>query len=222
MIVRTYGRRSRSYSESGLNDDVSDQTLPPENTQDIYSFGFSSQDSVHWSSNFNNSDPYDAGTSQELTILPSRKEDRDLDFEGDDGVLWKPKKVKMFDWETYSLNSSQESDEFSMEYGRFDGGLQEQKVKKTGTGKENGVLLKKKKKKNKVKLMELGLPSLGPSATLMETQECGEMMEHMDEVNFALDGLRKGQPARIRRASLLSLLSICGTAQQRRLLRAHG
>ncbi|KAM3362379.1 wings apart-like protein 2 [Capsicum galapagoense] len=222
MIVRTYGRRSRSYSESGLNDDVSDQTLPQENTQDIYSFGFSSQDSVHWSSNFNNSDPYDAGTSQELTILPSRKEDRDLDFEGDDGVLWKPKKVKMFDWETYSLNSSQESDEFSMEYGRFDGGLQEQKVKKTGTGKENGVLLKKKKKKNKVKPMELGLPSLGPSATLMETQECGEMMEHMDEVNFALDGLRKGQPARIRRASLLSLLSICGTAQQRRLLRAHG
>ncbi|XP_038978340.1 wings apart-like protein 1 [Phoenix dactylifera] len=60
------------------------------------------------------------------------------------------------------------------------------------------------------------------TATLMEAQEFGEMMEHMDEVNFALDGLRPGQPARIRRASLLSLLSICGTAQQRRLLRAQG
>ncbi|KAF2305147.1 hypothetical protein GH714_002055 [Hevea brasiliensis] len=56
----------------------------------------------------------------------------------------------------------------------------------------------------------------------METQEFGEMMEHVDEVNFALDGLRKGQPVRIRRASLLSLLSICGTAQQRRLLRTQG
>lgn len=216
---------SRSYSESGLNDDVSQ-----ENSQDIYSFGFSSQDSVHWSSNFNNSDPYDVGSSQELTILPSRKENRDLGFDGhddddDDGVLWKTKKVKMFDWEPYSLNSSQESDEFTIlphgEYGSFDGGLQEIKKVKSKKGKENGVLQKKKNKK-KVKSKELGLPSLGPTATLMETQECGEMMEHMDEVNFALDGLRKGQPARIRRASLLSLLSICGTAQQRRLLRAHG
>nr|XP_010918439.1 uncharacterized protein LOC105042809 [Elaeis guineensis] len=60
------------------------------------------------------------------------------------------------------------------------------------------------------------------TATLMEAQEFGEMMEHMDEVNFALDGLRLGQPARIRRSSLLSLLSICETAQQRRLLRAQG
>ncbi|GFZ03079.1 WAPL (Wings apart-like protein regulation of heterochromatin) protein [Actinidia rufa] len=60
------------------------------------------------------------------------------------------------------------------------------------------------------------------TATLMETQEFGEMMEHVDEVNFALDGLRRGQQARIRRASLLSLLSICGTAHQRRLLRTHG
>ncbi|CAN4078973.1 unnamed protein product [Withania somnifera] len=131
----------------------------------------------------------------------------------------------MFDWEPYSLNSSQESDEFTIlphgEYGNFDGGSQEMMKVKSKKGKENGVLQKKNKKK-KVKLMELGLPSLGPTATLMETQECGEMMEHMDEVNFALDGLRKGQPTRIRRASLLSLLSICGTAQQRRLLRAHG
>uniref|UniRef100_A0A7N2R4B3 Wings apart-like protein C-terminal domain-containing protein n=1 Tax=Quercus lobata TaxID=97700 RepID=A0A7N2R4B3_QUELO len=57
---------------------------------------------------------------------------------------------------------------------------------------------------------------------LMEVQEFGEMMEHVDEVNFALDGLRKPQPVRIRRASLLSLLSICATVQQRRLLRTQG
>ncbi|PKA60410.1 hypothetical protein AXF42_Ash008470 [Apostasia shenzhenica] len=60
------------------------------------------------------------------------------------------------------------------------------------------------------------------TSTLMEAQEFGEMMEHVDEVNFALDGLRPGQPARIRRASLLSLLNICSTAQRRRLLRARG
>ncbi|XP_020084180.1 uncharacterized protein LOC109707361 isoform X2 [Ananas comosus] len=60
------------------------------------------------------------------------------------------------------------------------------------------------------------------TATLMEAQEFGEMMEHVDEVNFALDGLRPGLPTRIRQASLLSLMSICGTPQQRRLLRAQG
>ncbi|KAF5181028.1 WAPL (Wings apart-like protein regulation of heterochromatin) protein [Thalictrum thalictroides] len=65
------------------------------------------------------------------------------------------------------------------------------------------------------------MPVLATS-TLMEAQEFGEMMEHVDEVNFALDGLRKRQPARIRRASLLSLLSICETVAQRRLLRTQG
>uniref|UniRef100_A0A1D1YY17 Wings apart-like n=1 Tax=Anthurium amnicola TaxID=1678845 RepID=A0A1D1YY17_9ARAE len=67
-------------------------------------------------------------------------------------------------------------------------------------------------------------PPAAPSATatLMEAQEFGEMMEHLDEVNFSLDGLRAGQPARIRQASLLSLLTICATAQQRRFLRAQG
>ncbi|KEH31101.1 putative wing apart-like protein [Medicago truncatula] len=60
------------------------------------------------------------------------------------------------------------------------------------------------------------------TSTLMEAQEFGEMMEQNDEVNFALDGLRKGQPIRIRRASLVSLLSICATTQQRRLLRSQG
>ncbi|WCJ26997.1 WAPL (Wings apart-like protein regulation of heterochromatin) protein [Euphorbia peplus] len=60
------------------------------------------------------------------------------------------------------------------------------------------------------------------TSTLMEAQEFGEMMESVDEVNFALDGLKKDQPVRIRRACLLSLLGICGTGHQRRLLRAQG
>lgn len=64
--------------------------------------------------------------------------------------------------------------------------------------------------------------ALPPTATLMETQEYGEMMECVDEVDFALDGLRMGQGVRVRRASLLSLLNVCGTSQQRRLLKAQG
>ncbi|XP_078427417.1 wings apart-like protein 2 [Wolffia australiana] len=68
-----------------------------------------------------------------------------------------------------------------------------------------------------------GRSSSGHStATLMEAQEFGEMMELDDEVSFALGGLRRGQPARIRLASLLSLLSNCESAQQRRLLSARG
>ncbi|XVF27668.1 hypothetical protein REPUB_Repub14bG0128500 [Reevesia pubescens] len=84
---------------------------------------------------------------------------------------------------------------------------------------------KKQKQNQSKKEKEVGyssMPWISPTSTLMEAQEFGEMMEHVDEVNFALDGLKKGQPVRIRRASLLSLLSICGTAQQRRLLRTHG
>ncbi|RRT49495.1 hypothetical protein B296_00051190 [Ensete ventricosum] len=69
---------------------------------------------------------------------------------------------------------------------------------------------------------ERDLASAVTTATLMEAQEFGEMMEHVDEVNFALDGLRPGHPVRVQRASLLSLLSACETAQQRRLLRVQG
>ncbi|XP_020247233.1 uncharacterized protein LOC109824990 isoform X2 [Asparagus officinalis] len=88
---------------------------------------------------------------------------------------------------------------------------------------------KTKEKKKKKQMYEQGeegedvaAPAVAATATLMEAQEFGEMMEHVDEVNFALDGLRPGQPTRIRRASLLSLLSICGTPQQRVLVRAQG
>uniref|UniRef100_A0A6N2KGY8 WAPL domain-containing protein n=1 Tax=Salix viminalis TaxID=40686 RepID=A0A6N2KGY8_SALVM len=91
----------------------------------------------------------------------------------------------------------------------------------------NGVVPRKSKKprRSKSKSERNGTGNsnlLTSSTTLMEAQEFGEMMEHVDEVNFALDGLKKGQPLRIKRASLLSLLGICGTQQQRRLLRTEG
>jgi len=56
----------------------------------------------------------------------------------------------------------------------------------------------------------------------MEAQEFGELIENEDEVNFALDGLKKGHKVRIRRAALSSLLSICESQYQRRSLRALG
>jgi hypothetical protein len=56
----------------------------------------------------------------------------------------------------------------------------------------------------------------------MEAEEYGEMMESVDEVNFALDGMRPTAPRRVRRASMLSLLGICASAAHRRTLRAQG
>ncbi|KAI3466652.1 hypothetical protein Pfo_023315 [Paulownia fortunei] len=178
------------------------------------------------------SDPYEYNSSQELeefVVLPQRKgrEKRVFDF-SEHGDLWKSKKSKNVDSDSYVLNSSQELDNLGIPQSRkregngdcweFDGVSGKSKKKDRG---ENGVLQKKKKKK-KMKSKESGPGYVELTTTLMETQEFGEMMEHVDEVNFALDGLKKGQPARIRRASLLSLLSICGTMQQRRLLRVHG
>ncbi|KGN64661.1 uncharacterized protein LOC101206790 isoform X2 [Cucumis sativus] len=117
-----------------------------------------------------------------------------------------------FDSEPYGTNSSQASFSANPIRSSFDDSL-------------NGG--HKKSKKSKIEKRELEVlrcsqPAISSTSTLMEAQEFGEMMEHVDEVNFALDGLRNGQQVRIRRASLISLLSICSTAQQRRLLRTHG
>ncbi|CAH9113791.1 unnamed protein product [Cuscuta europaea] len=228
MMVRTYGRRgrgvSRSYScgRNGFEDGVSSQESP----QDVYNFEFSSQDSGRWASSLNSSDPYGIGSSQECQepeIFLPEEVDVGVDFEDHNGHWKSKKKMKVFDWDPYNLNSSQESDELMILPPRSDresGIFGKSKKEKSGKkGKENGVLQKKKKVMNKKVVPE---ESGSIAATLMETQEHGEMMENVDEVNFALDGLRKGQPARIRRASLLSLLSICSTVHQRRLLRAHG
>ena len=45
-------------------------------------------------------------------------------------------------------------------------------------------------------------PSIPATLTLMEEQEFGEMMEHVDDVNFALNGLGKNQPVQIRACCL--------------------
>nr|XP_027111754.1 uncharacterized protein LOC113730948 [Coffea arabica] len=284
MIVRTYGRRSRSMATRNFNGGVSDKSFSQESPPDVFDFTFSSQGSTRWSSDpygFSDSlDPYglnnitsssqgnDFEDDDELRILPARGGGSrgNAEYEGFDDGAFRTKKVKIGDSETYKLNSSPESDELTIlsskngrndgdfgysdlgfgksmdlepyslnssqesdelvilpvkkgkENGKFDGLLQ--KPKKV---KENGVMQKKKNRK-KGKNREVGSDSVtvGSTATLMETQEFGEMMEHVDEVNFALDGLKKGQPVRVRRGSLLSLLSICGSSQQRRLLRAHG
>ncbi|CAL9015429.1 unnamed protein product [Prunus brigantina] len=123
-----------------------------------------------------------------------------------------------------SLNfSSQDS---SSQWAQFDSDpyVPEDSLKRSSfDGQVNGAVRRSKKAKTRKEVVKNSRPpSILATSTLMEAQEFGEMMEHVDEVNFALDGLRKGQPVRIRRASLLSLLSICGTAQQRRLLRTQG
>ncbi|XP_011086103.1 uncharacterized protein LOC105167921 [Sesamum indicum] len=178
-----------------------------------------------------NSDPYEYNSSQEaeeFVVRPQKKgrETSVFDF-SEQGELWKSKKSKNVDSDSYMLNSSQDLVDLGIPLPRKrerDGDCWEfgvsGKSKKKDRG-ENGVLQKKKKKK-KMKSKESQQGYVELTTTLMETQEFGEMMEHVDEVNFALDGLKKGQPVRIRRASLLSLLSICGTTQQRRLLRVHG
>lgn len=178
-------------------------------------------------------DPFAYDSSQELeelSVLPPRRgvENGVSGFSGN-GVSWKPK-LKEVDFELCGLGSSLGMRELEISESRechggrgsfgFDGVLRKSKNRK----EENGVLGKKEKKKfkKKMKTEEVGVEDFVVTSTLMEAQEFGEMMEHVDEVNFALDGLKKGQPVKIRRGSLLSLLSICGTAQQRRLLRVHG
>ncbi|KAL8032666.1 hypothetical protein ABFX02_13G111100 [Erythranthe guttata] len=74
-------------------------------------------------------------------------------------------------------------------------------ISKKKAGKENGVLQKTRKK------LDSKLRSIA---------------ENVDGVNFALDGLKKGSHVNIRRASLVSLLSVCRTKQHRQLLRVNG
>ncbi|VVA93907.1 unnamed protein product [Arabis nemorensis] len=78
-----------------------------------------------------------------------------------------------------------------------------------------GVVRRAKRPRN-------GGGAFGLTSTLMEAQEFGELMENEDEINFALDGLKKGHQIKIRRAALSSLLSICASQYQRRSLRAQG
>eukprot|EP00850_Spirogloea_muscicola_P018014 SM000160S02555 [mRNA] locus=s160:195946:200982:+ [translate_table: standard] len=58
-------------------------------------------------------------------------------------------------------------------------------------------------------------------ATLIEAQESGEILEHVDEATFALGGLRLGQPVRVVRASLTTLVQICASRKRREMLQKH-
>ncbi|KAL3851289.1 hypothetical protein ACJIZ3_013171 [Penstemon smallii] len=173
-------------------------------------------------------DPYKYNSSQEqeeFSILPPKRgrENHSVFEFSEDADVWKPNQSKNFGSHSHGLNSSQELVELGISQPRkldswdFDG---VSRISKKKDRKENGVIQKKNKNTKKMKEPESSYAMI--TTTLMETQEFGEMTEHVDEVNFSLDGLKKGAHVRIRRASLLSLLSICGTAQQRRLLRVHG
>ncbi|PON36797.1 Wings apart-like protein [Parasponia andersonii] len=194
MIVRTYGRRNRGIPRT-------------------YSDGLN--DAVN-----DDEDPFTDSLSQEashsrqdqLYSLPFSSQDSSSHWSG-----------SAFDFDPYGLDSSQGSLSGLPTKASFDESL-------------NGGVIRKPKKARIEKRELVGLPkppkaksssssrplSIPATSTLMEAQEFGEMMEHVDEVNFAIDGLRRNQQVRIRRASLLSLLSICGTAHQRRLLRTQG
>ncbi|KAM7263079.1 hypothetical protein ACFE04_000762 [Oxalis oulophora] len=125
-----------------------------------------------------------------------------------------------------NFHCSQQQDPFQFNEDPFSSPAKINNTKRKRESKYGERLINNNKKKKKEEEEEEGFgyrPLMIPAtSTLMETQEFGEMMEHVDEVNFAMDGLKEGQPVRIRRASLLSLLSICGTTQRRRVLRSHG
>lgn len=162
-------------------------------------------------SDFN--DGFDDTTFRDSLSQESPKELCNMAYSSQDSTHW------TFDAELYSLNSSQNS--LSIIPPRVpvvssDKNIIIRKLKKPRNGRRE---LEEPKISKGIRSVSM---SLLPTSTLMETQEFGEMMEHVDEVNFALDGLRKLQPAIIRRASLLSLLSICSTVQQRRFLKTQG
>ncbi|XAR66442.1 hypothetical protein NMG60_11012678 [Bertholletia excelsa] len=193
MIVRTYGRRNRSLARGCSGSGYDDDFA---------------------------SDGYGESLSQD-----SPQDIYSFTFSSQDSTHWS------FDSEPYASNSTQEPRELAVlpprkhaiDVDLEDRGVDFWKVKKARNGKKEFEVPKKGKSKGgKAVLAAAKTSTVVGTATLMETQEFGEMMEHLDEVNFALDGLRKLPPVRTRRASLLSLLSICGTAQRRRLLRTHG
>ncbi|XP_024992842.1 uncharacterized protein LOC112526689 isoform X2 [Cynara cardunculus var. scolymus] len=153
---------------------------------------------------FDDADGFDDSLSQESP--------QELDNNGDIFSFAFPSQESIknpwsFDSDPYSFDSSQDSRKLAVLPPR---------------SKKPRTEVNEKKKDKKGKKAKKPVVMFTETSTLMETQEFGEMMEHVDEVNFALDGLRRGQPVRIRRASLLSLLMVCGTLQQRRLLRTHG
>ncbi|KAH6763968.1 hypothetical protein C2S51_015217 [Perilla frutescens var. frutescens] len=220
--------------ECNLSEELEGIVVPPQRKGREIGVFDSSEDGDLWKSKKpkeDNFDPFEYNSSEELegiAVQPQRKgrEIGVFDFSEDED-LWKPKKCKNGGSDASGINSSQELRDLRIPQSRKHGwnelsmGLTGVSVKSKKKIKgRNGALEKKKKKKRESRDSDPGYIEL--TDTLMETQESGETTEHADEANFALNGLKKGQPVRVRRASLISLLSICGTLQQRRLLRAQG
>ncbi|KAL1567356.1 wings apart-like protein 2 isoform X1 [Salvia divinorum] len=172
-------------------------------------------------------DPYEYNSSEELEgiVAMPQREGTDVgvfDF-SEDVDLWKANKCTTVSSDAFRRSSSRD---LGIPQSRKRGwnGLNvslaevSMKSQKKDRGK-NWVSEKKKKKKKEP--CELDPCFIELTDTSMEIQEFAETTEH-NEVNSALHGLRKGQVVKIRRESLLSLLSICGTLQKRRLLWAHG
>ncbi|XP_071724387.1 LOW QUALITY PROTEIN: wings apart-like protein 2 [Rutidosis leptorrhynchoides] len=198
MIARTYGRRSNS-------------NRPPLPRNSTYSNGdvvvLSSQETTS-EELYDNNNNYNQSfnfSSQESNSLWSQQDPFDFDSQTD----------------PFDLDSQFDNANNGFNRKRQKNGKRDREVVL-----DRGDKFKKKKKEkndnNNKKVFDSGTYMIPATSTLMEAREYGEMMEHVDEVNFALDGLRKGQQLRTRRSSLLSLLSICSTVQQRRLLRSQG
>ncbi|XP_057537364.1 wings apart-like protein 1 isoform X2 [Amaranthus tricolor] len=140
-----------------------------------------------------------ASTSYSLSQFKEQREIGNFSFSSQDSSRW--------------VNSESENDTNSNYKSSLSSlSLQLLAPKKKARKLNNGR--REKKREKKLGLME--------TTSLMETQEYGEMMECIDEVEFALDGLKGGKGIRVRRSSLLSLLNVCGIPQQRRLLKAQG
>lgn len=95
-------------------------------------------------------------------------------------------------------------------------------------GKDNKGLPPAPPRPNKLKVVPASALSVIPavrmtaSASLLEAQECGEIMESIDEAAYALDGLRAHCPLRVQQTSAATLASLCAAPQHRRVLQGHG
>ncbi|KAH9623636.1 hypothetical protein KSS87_010069 [Heliosperma pusillum] len=198
MIVRTYGRRSRGTTGRSFS-----ETPPSSLNDDVYDpFAFKEDD------NDNDNDHHQ---------LPSSSSSSYYNNNNNSSFSQETLEFQKTSQETFNFTfSSQDSTRF-LDSVENDSNL--------GSPLQ---LLKPRRREKARKLndgrRETAKPTtVATTASLMETQECGEMMECVDEVEFALDGLRKGQKGvRVRRASLLSLLNVCSSSHQRRLLKAQG
>ncbi|CAA0808139.1 WAPL (Wings apart-like protein regulation of heterochromatin) protein [Striga hermonthica] len=217
----SYGfNSSQELSDLGIS-----QSRDPESQGDGWDLGGDFGKSRKRARGEVNPDPYDYNSSQELEehVVPPQSKVRDdkvFDFT-EDGDLWESKKSKNLDLDSFTLDSSQElgnlgtsksrKHENSGDHRGF-GGVSGKSKKKNMD--ENGKLHRKKNKK-KMKSKESEPSYVELTATLMETQESGEMMEHEDEdVEIILDAVLgfnfDDMPCNVAAAALVYVLTVDG------------